>query len=119
MTTVDDLRQSVIDGDMERAAQLLRDTKDGVDFDRMQPCLVIFDKDGTLIELYPYWSQMVALRARIICETLGLGTEHEPGLRWALGVDEKAGRLRQDGPVGLKKRVHGAGVHAAAAERAS
>ncbi len=66
--------------------------------------LVIFDKDGTLIELYPYWSQMVELRARIVCETLGLGTEHEAGLRWALGVDEKAGRLRQDGPVGLKKR---------------
>ena len=35
--------------------------------------LVIFDKDGTLIELYHYWSQMVALRARIICEALGLG----------------------------------------------
>jgi phosphoglycolate phosphatase-like HAD superfamily hydrolase len=66
--------------------------------------LVIFDKDGTLIELYTYWSQMVALRAGIICETLGLSTEHEAGLRWALGVDEKAGRLRQDGPVGLKKR---------------
>jgi len=66
--------------------------------------LVIFDKDGTLIELYPYWSQMVALRARIIGEAFGLGTEHQAGLRWALGVDEKAGRLRRDGPVGLKKR---------------
>jgi phosphoglycolate phosphatase len=66
--------------------------------------LVIFDKDGTLIELYTYWSQMVELRARIICETMGLGTEHQAGLRWALGVDEKSGRLRQDGPVGLKKR---------------
>lgn len=66
--------------------------------------LVIFDKDGTLIELYPYWSQMVALRARIICESFGLGTEHQAGLRWALGVDEKAARLRQEGPVGLKKR---------------
>jgi phosphoglycolate phosphatase len=66
--------------------------------------LVIFDKDGTLIELYPYWSQMVALRARMICEALGLGTEHQAGLRWALGVDEKAGRLRPEGPVGLKKR---------------
>jgi phosphoglycolate phosphatase len=66
--------------------------------------LVIFDKDGTLIELYPYWSQMVALRARIICEAFGLGTEHQAGLRWALGVDEKAGRLRREGPVGLKKR---------------
>jgi len=66
--------------------------------------LVIFDKDGTLIELYHYWSQMVALRARIISEALDLDPEHEAGLRWALGVDEKAGRLRSEGPVGLKKR---------------
>jgi phosphoglycolate phosphatase len=66
--------------------------------------LVVFDKDGTLIELYPYWSQMVALRARIIGEALDLGTEHQAGLRWALGVDDKAGRLRPEGPVGLKKR---------------
>ena len=66
--------------------------------------LLIFDKDGTLIELYHYWSQMVALRAQIIGEALGLATEHQAGLRWALGVDEKAGRLRSEGPVGLKKR---------------
>ncbi|MBI5579205.1 MAG: HAD family hydrolase [Deltaproteobacteria bacterium] len=66
--------------------------------------LVIFDKDGTLIELHHYWSQMVALRARLICEALGLGREHEAGLRWALGVDESAGCLRPGGPVGLKKR---------------
>ena len=66
--------------------------------------LVIFDKDGTLIELYTYWAQMVALCAKIICETLGLSTEHEAGLRWALGVDEESGRLRPEGPVGLKKR---------------
>jgi phosphoglycolate phosphatase len=66
--------------------------------------LVIFDKDGTLIELFHYWSQMVALRARLICEALGMGAEHEAGLRWALGVDEGAGRLRPGGPVGLKTR---------------
>jgi phosphoglycolate phosphatase len=66
--------------------------------------LVIFDKDGTLIELYHYWSQMVALRARHICDALGLGQEREAGLRWALGVDEAAGRLRSEGPVGLAKR---------------
>jgi HAD superfamily hydrolase (TIGR01509 family) len=66
--------------------------------------LVIFDKDGTLIELYHYWSQMVALRARLICQALELGKEHAAGLKWALGVDEKAGRLRPEGPVGLKKR---------------
>jgi phosphoglycolate phosphatase-like HAD superfamily hydrolase len=47
---------------------------------------------------------MVALRARIICEAFGLATEHQAGLRWALGVDEKAGCLRRKGPVGLEKR---------------
>jgi phosphoglycolate phosphatase len=78
---------------------LLVDSKPIPDVD-----LVVFDKDGTLIELYHYWSQMVALRARLICEALELGREHSAGLRWALGVDEKAGRLRPEGPVGLKKR---------------
>jgi phosphoglycolate phosphatase-like HAD superfamily hydrolase len=66
--------------------------------------LVVFDKDGTLIELYHYWSQMVALRTRLIREALGLDERQEAGLRWALGVDEKAQRLRPEGPVGLKKR---------------
>jgi HAD superfamily hydrolase (TIGR01509 family) len=66
--------------------------------------LVVFDKDGTLIELHHYWSQMVALRARLICEALGLEAAHEAGLRWAMGVDEKAGRLRPEGPVGLQPR---------------
>jgi phosphoglycolate phosphatase len=66
--------------------------------------LVVFDKDGTLIELYHYWAQMVALRAQLIREALQIDPAHEDGLRWALGVDEKAGRLRPEGPVGLKKR---------------
>lgn len=67
--------------------------------------LVVFDKDGTLIELYHYWSQMVALRAQLIREALRIDPSHEEGLRWALGVDERAGRLRPEGPVGLKTRA--------------
>ena len=46
--------------------------------------LVIFDKDGTLIELYHYWSQMVALRARLICEAPGAG--HGARVRPAVGA---------------------------------
>lgn len=78
---------------------LLVDSKPIFDID-----LVVFDKDGTLIELYHYWSQMVFLRAQLICEAQRIDPAHEAGLRWALGVDEKAGRLRPEGPVGLKKR---------------
>lgn len=73
--------------------QLIRDVK-----------LVIFDKDGTLMELYTYWSQMVGLRARLICQKMNLGKEYENGLIYNMGVDVKAGKLRPEGPVGILKR---------------
>lgn len=66
--------------------------------------LMIFDKDGTLMELYHYWSQMVGLRAKLIGQKLGLGEEYQNNLLYEMGVDFKAGRLRPEGPVGLKKR---------------
>ena len=66
--------------------------------------LVIFDKDGTLMDLYHYWSQMVALRAKLICQKLELNKEHQNRLVYEMGVDLKAGRLRPEGPVGIKKR---------------
>ena len=66
--------------------------------------LVIFDKDGTLMDLYHYWSQMVGLRARFICQELGLDMTHHTNLLYGMGVDYKAGKLRPEGPVGLKKR---------------
>jgi len=66
--------------------------------------LVIFDKDGTLLELYHYWSQMVALRAKIIGERLNLNDALIDELMYEMGVDKKVGRLRPTGPVGLKKR---------------
>lgn len=66
--------------------------------------LVIFDKDGTLMDLYHYWSQMVGLRAKYICQELGLDATHHNNLLYWMGVDYKAGKLRPEGPVGLKKR---------------
>lgn len=66
--------------------------------------LVIFDKDGTLMDLYHYWSQMVGLRAEFICQELGLDAKHYDNLLYEMGVDSKAGKLRPEGPVGLKKR---------------
>ena len=66
--------------------------------------LVIFDKDGTLMDLYHYWSQMVGLRAEFICQELGLDAKHYDNLLYEMGVDSKVGKLRPEGPVGLKKR---------------
>ncbi|MBU1487636.1 HAD family hydrolase [bacterium] len=66
--------------------------------------LVIFDKDGTLIQLYNYWSRMVALRASLAQERFGLNDEKKNELIYALGVDVERKRLRSKGPVGLRKR---------------
>lgn len=66
--------------------------------------LVIFDRDGTLIDLYHYWSQMIARRAELISQRYDLNDEHKIGLMFAMGVDAGVGRLRPEGPVGIKKR---------------
>ncbi|HOE16834.1 MAG TPA: HAD family hydrolase [Syntrophorhabdaceae bacterium] len=66
--------------------------------------LLIFDKDGTLMELHYYWAQMVGLRAEMICKDLGLERGHVERIAYSMGADLKTGRLLPEGPVGLKKR---------------
>jgi len=66
--------------------------------------VVIFDKDGTLIDLHTYWSAMVKMRAENICERLGLVDDQIYGLMDSMGVDVKNGRIKPEGPVGIKKR---------------
>lgn len=66
--------------------------------------LLIFDKDGTLMELHYYWTQMVGMRAELICKDLGLERGHIEKIAHAMGADLKTGRLLPEGPVGLKKR---------------
>ena len=66
--------------------------------------LVVFDRDGTLIDLYHYWSNMIGLRADLIAGRYALGGEDKINLMFAMGVDVQHRRLRPEGPVGLKKR---------------
>lgn len=67
--------------------------------------LFVFDKDGTLIELYTYWRNMVELRAKEICKFYKLDpVKHKENLMFAMGVDLKNKRLRPEGPVGLLPR---------------
>ena len=66
--------------------------------------LVIFDKDGTLIDLYTYWSSMIRFRAELIQEKLDLTDEQTNQVIYEMGVDEKNLRLRPEGPVGILKR---------------
>ncbi len=66
--------------------------------------LMIFDRDGTMIDIYHYWAQMIAKRAELICQHYQLPKEHFEQLQFVMGIDKKNNRLRPEGPVGIKKR---------------
>lgn len=66
--------------------------------------LVVFDKDGTLIDVHTYWANMIRFRAEAIVARLGLGLVERNGIMDAMGVDIGTGGIKPEGPVGLKKR---------------
>jgi len=66
--------------------------------------LVIFDKDGTLVDLYNYWANMISFRVESAQRKLGFNERNKIDIMYAMGVDVENGRLRSEGPVGLKKR---------------
>jgi phosphoglycolate phosphatase len=66
--------------------------------------LVIFDKDGTLMDLYHYWSNMVDYRVEFAREKLGFNLKQKSEIMLAMGVDLVNKRLKSEGPVGIKKR---------------
>ena len=72
------------------------------------PEMVLLDKDGTLIDIHHYWASMIRLRAQLIVEQWFQGrAESEPiarSLIEAMGVDSETGRMRPEGPVGVKPR---------------
>jgi len=66
--------------------------------------LVVFDKDGTLIDVHTYWVNMIKFRAELVAERLGLGEEEKLGLMDSMGVNTALWKIKPEGPVGLKKR---------------
>ncbi len=68
--------------------------------------LFVFDKDGTMIDLYNYWYHMIELRAGGICSFYQLSVDtHKESLMFEMGVDVKSRRLRPGGPVGILPRA--------------
>ena len=68
---------------------------------------VIFDKDGTLIDIHHYWSSMIRIRASLV--TLKWFNNNEKDriqnhLIDVMGVNLETGKMKQDGPVGVKPR---------------
>jgi phosphoglycolate phosphatase len=66
--------------------------------------LVIFDKDGTLMELHHYWTEMCKFRVNLVAERFPVTPEQKDAMLLAMGVDIAQKKLLPDGPVGIKKR---------------
>lgn len=81
-----------------------------------RPEIALIDKDGTLIDIHHYWTSMIRLRAQLIIEQWFAGradAEHvEQRLIDAMGVDLESGRMKPEGPVGVKSRPFIVGVAA-------
>jgi phosphoglycolate phosphatase len=68
---------------------------------------IIFDKDGTLIDIHHYWSSMIKLRASLIAHKWFVqkkAEQIERDLVGIMGVDLLSGKIKPNGPVGIKPR---------------
>jgi phosphoglycolate phosphatase len=66
--------------------------------------LVIFDKDGTLLDFPSLWVPVVRARARLIVEEAGVDPALEPALLGAFGYDPASGRIDPRGPLAVAPR---------------
>ena len=79
---------------------------DGNSFEDVE--LVLFDKDGTIIDIHHYWKSMIKIRSSLIVKRWfqdhNKKNNIENELIEAMGVDQKTGRMKPEGPVGIKPR---------------
>lgn len=66
--------------------------------------LVIFDKDGTLIDFASLWVPVARARARFIVEEAQANGALEPALLRAFGYDPDTGRIDPRGPLAIAPR---------------
>ncbi|GEM_PF-2272058 len=66
--------------------------------------LVIFDKDGTLIDLNSYCVKATYMRAEAITKCFNLSDEDVLNLVSIMGIDITTKKVNECGPVGVKKR---------------
>jgi len=75
---------------------------------KINPEIVLFDKDGTLIDIHLYWSSMLKLRSTMIVDkwfdSHSKKNTIQKELIDSMGVDLSSGKIKKTGPVGIKSR---------------
>lgn len=66
---------------------------------------VLFDKDGTLIDLHYFWGKMTELRAKEVINRFNLPEEYFEKICLYLGFDINSGKMLSDGITALYSRV--------------
>jgi len=69
---------------------------------------VIFDKDGTIIDIHHYWSSMIKLRASLLADrwfTKDEKAEIQNHLIDIMGFDLNKCEMKPEGPIGVKPRT--------------
>lgn len=66
---------------------------------------ILFDKDGTFIDLHFFWGKMTELRVNAILEKYNADKNYFTDLCLELGYDTKTGKMLEDGITALFSRV--------------
>ena len=66
---------------------------------------VLFDKDGTFIDLHYFWGKMTELRVEEILKRYNLSRENFSKLCLRLGYNVKSGKMLSDGITALYSRI--------------
>jgi len=76
---------------------------------KVNPEMILFDKDGTLIDVHHYWSEMLRLRSELIINQWFRGHSEKNTIKRdlieSMGVDLLTGKIKVTGPVGIKPRT--------------
>ena len=82
----------------------------GDDVIHRDPKIVLFDKDGTLVDMHHYWSIMVGIRANQIVKKWPVNHADQLVYRDivmnAMGLDLVSGCIKPEGPVGIETRSY-------------
>ena len=70
--------------------------------------LILLDKDGTIIDIHHYWGSMLKERAQIIVNRCFSNSDSQTKifneLIDVMGIEIESGRMKPEGPVGVKPR---------------